>query len=364
MAPLETIPIPLRERWRIFVTERLPVILFAAGVVSIALLWRHSGVSPTVIAEAEVVESEVRATRAGIVTGLDVAPLQFVTAGATIGFVHAPDPENAAASLSVIRAELDLLQATNEPLLAPTRLELERRRLQLDVMKERVTQASLRGQLHQATADFDRLVALHGKQLVSQESYDNARVHRDRLAAQVAAQDELLAKLGSSVPDRPRIGDKSVRVDIDALAAGINVQEQRIRQVEAQFAPVRLVAPMSGIVMSLHRRNGEAVNPGDPIVTVAEAEPTRLVGFVRQPIGTAPKAGARVEVRTRGPFRASATATVLETSRVLEPVSPTILSLFNRAGIPERGLRVQISVPPALSLRPGEIVDVVLRSDG
>lgn len=361
MSSLPPIPIPARERWRTFGTEKLPLLLFGAGVVIAGVLWRHSGVAPTLLAEAESIQAEVKSLRPGVVARLHVAPLQMVAAGETIGFVDTADSETAAASFALIRAELDLLQASREPALQPTRVAIDRRRLELEWMRERVTLASLRGELRQAEADFARMTALHDKRLTSDEAHDTARTLHERLTAQLRAQEELVARLRpTSMGERDE--DGSTRLPDDALAAGIRVQEQRLRVAETQFAPVPLVTPIAGTVLIIHRRNGEGVVAGEPIVTLAATQPTRLVGFLRQPLTAKLEAGAPVEIRTRAMPRMAAPATLLEVSGALESIPPTLLALLNRNGIPERGMRVQISVPPGLNLRAGEIVDVAISS--
>lgn len=362
MIPLEPIPIPRRERWRAFVTDTLPALLFFGGIMVVAWLWQHAGVVPTLLAEAESIQAEVKSLRPGIVTGLKVVPLQSVAAGETIGFVHTAEPANAAAALTLIRAELDLLRATQEPMIDPARVDLERRRFELDWMRERVSLASLRGQLQQVDAELARVGPLHERQLVSQEAYDNSRALRDRLAAQLIVQEDLVARLAPAASRHGGTGDGGGESHADPLAAGIKVQEQKLRVIETQFAPVALVAPFDGIVLTINRREREAVVAGEPIVTIGAAEPTHLVGYLRQPLSTKPVPGSPVEVRTRGSPRSAVPATVLEVSRVLEPVPPTLLALVNRVGTAERGLRVHISVPPGLNVRPGEIVDVTLDS--
>lgn len=353
---LEPIPIPPRERWRAFLTEILPALLFAAGVITVAVLWRESGTAPTLLAEAETIQAEVKSLRSGTVAEMRVKPLQSVAAGDTIAFVQTADPDSAESSLALIRAEIDLLMATQEP----ARLALEQRRLALEWMRERVTLASLRGQLLQSDAELARLGPLRERDVVSAESYDTARLQRERITAQAAMQEDLVTTIRPHLCADDTPATAQPLAVTDAFVAGIRIQEQRLRVVESQFAPTPLVAPMAGVVMIIHRRPGEACLAGEPVVTIVAPEPAQLIGFLRQPLPVNPTVGSSVEIRTRGSSRAIARGTLQEVSQVLEAVPPTLLAVFNRVGTPERGLRVHISVPPALALRPGEIVDVVL----
>ena len=362
MSALPLIPIPRRRRWNAFFTEKFPFVVFALGVLGAAVLWNQSASAPTLVAEAEIVRSEVRSVHPGTLVSLDVALLQPVTAGQVIGRLRTASPEVTAASLGIIRAEIELLRANLEPVLPAQRVALDAARLQLDWMRERVTLASLRVQLQQAEADLARLTPLHAQNLVSAEVFDNARSQRANFAAQLVEQEKLVATLAPAA-DRfaAQHADATPRSPAETLAAALKVEDEKLRLTEAQLGPVTLTAPISGFVLLVHRRAGEMVATGEPIITIAAAESARLVGFLRQPLPVNPKTGAKVEVRTRSLSRATGTATVLETGRALEPVSPTLLALVNRPGSAELGLRVHLSIPPELKLRPGEQVDVLIR---
>jgi hypothetical protein len=71
-----------------------------------------------------------------------------------------------------------------------------------------------------------------------------------------------------------------------------------------------------------------------------------------------------VEVRTRAIGRPSGSAMVAEVGDQLEPISPTLLAALRLpvSTIPtEFGLRVHVTVPAELALRPGEQVDIFVR---
>jgi multidrug resistance efflux pump len=362
MSALPPIPIPAARRWAAFRTERLPSIVFALGVLGVAFLWNQSASAPTLIAEAEIVRTEVRAVQPGTLASLDVALLQPVTAGQVIGHVRAATPEVTAATLAIIRAEIELLRSNLEPVLPAQRVALDAARLQLDWMRERVTLASLRVQLAQAEADLTRLTPLHAQNLVSAEVFDNAKSNRANLAAQLTEQEKLVTTLAPAAGNlAAQNAGASPRSPAETLAAALKVEDEKLRLAEAQLGPVNLVAPISGIVLLVHRRAGEMIATGEPVITVAATESVRLVGFLRQPLPVNPTPGAKAEIRTRTLAREIGTATVLETGRVLEPVSPTLLALVNRTASPELGLRVHLSIPPELKLRPGEQVDVLIR---
>lgn len=361
MSALPPIPTPPHRRWAAFCTEKLPFVVFALGVVAVAALWNQS-TSPTLVAEAESVATEVRSAQPGTLLSLDVTLLQPVTAGQVLGRVQIADPKFVAASLALIRAEIDLMRANLEPVIPAQRVALDAGRLQLDWMHERVTLASLRVQLQHASAEVARLTPLHEKKIVSEEAFETVRMQRENLSAQLAEQTTLVDTLAPSAREfAARAADVTPRSAAETLASALRVEDEKLRVTEAQLAPVILTAPIDGIVSLVHRRPGEALTAGEPIVTVAATQSTRLIGFLRQPLSLEPKQGMHVDVRTRTPARQSAPAQIVEVGRIMEPISPTVLALLNRATTPELGLRIHIALPAELNLRPGEQVDVTLR---
>jgi multidrug resistance efflux pump len=308
------------------------------------------------VGEAELVRSEVKAIRAGRITEVSVRPMQHVAAGEQIARLHPVDPAVLAASVAVIRAEVDFQRASLGPELGPRRLVLHAARLRLDWLRERVTLAGQRVQLQQAEVELARLHPLRTQGTVSEQAFDAARLLRDRLAASTSAQQELVESLAPSVADLPSAPEDGHEV----LAAAVRLQEQRLHLVEAQLAPIVLTAPIAGVVSSLPIAEGVLLTEGSLAATITSTKPTRIVGHLRQPLSCEPREGLRVSVRSRSGDRITAETTVVEVGRALEPVAPTVLALFNRANVPELGLRVQLALPPALHLHPGEQVDVVI----
>jgi hypothetical protein len=71
-----------------------------------------------------------------------------------------------------------------------------------------------------------------------------------------------------------------------------------------------------------------------------------------------------VEVRTRTQQRQRGTAQIAQVGQQLEPITPSILALMRLpvTTIPtEFGVRVLVTAPAGLTLRPGEPVDLILR---
>ncbi|MBI4625554.1 MAG: hypothetical protein HY736_20320 [Verrucomicrobia bacterium] len=361
---LTPIPTPPAQRWREVRLIYLPRVVFALGVMVAALLWTRWVAPATLVAEADIVQADVRSAQAGVLASLKVAMLQPVRAGEIVGHVATANPRLLEATLAVIRAEVGMLSATMQGATDRQRVVLEFERLQLDWMSHRVELAALKGRLQQTEADLARAEPLHRTGLVTDESFDQLKTNRDALAAQVNEQSRLVAQMEPVIrsfasPDAQTAGLSSET----ALAAAIKVQEAKLRLAEEELTPVALVAPIDGVVSLVLRRLGETVTAGEIILRISATRSERLTGFIRQPIPFEPKPGMAAEIRTRTTSRQSANTKILHVGPVMEAISPTLLAAMRLPPmqVPEPGLRIQFALPEGLTLRPGEHVDVIIR---
>lgn len=362
--PLTPIPTPPAHWWRQIRLQYLPAIVFAAGLIAAATIWMQWVAPPTLVGEAEAHRVELRSPRLGTLTELKVEVLQAVKAGEEVGRIAAADPRVLAASLAVIRAEIEMIRTTMDPVVAQQRMALDFERLQLDWMSERVKLASLEAQLQLAEGNFARSEPLHRNKLLTDERYEELKSARDSLRAQVRAQSELIARIEPGLKNlSPEAASGGVSSPAAGVRAALAVQEEKLRLTELQLGTVPLVAPIDGVVTAVYRRVGETVTAAEPILRLSATQVERIVGFLRPPVNFEPKAGMSVEVRTRTFTRHRALATVSGVGSQLEPITPTLLAAMRLpvANPPtELGLRLIVTVPASLPLRPGEHVDLIL----
>lgn len=353
---LPPIPTPPAQMWRQVRLQYLPIVVFVVGLVAAIVLWTRWVAPPTLVAEAEAVRTEIRSSQAGLLAGLTVDLLSNVTAGQPIGRVVVSDPRILEASLAVIRAEIEVLRSS-------TGLTIEQ--LRLDWLNKRVQLVALQGQLVQAESTLARTTELHRGNLVTDAELERAKNARDAAQAQLKAQQELIGRLDPAVNADANVADpRGIPTVAESLRASIRQKDEQLRLIEAQLAPLPLRSPIDGVVSMIYRRSGENVSPGEPILQVSATQSRRIIGFVRQPVTVEPKPGMSVEIRTRTFLRRSGAATIAQVGRQLEPISPSLLAAMRLpvSAIPtEFGLRVHITAPADLDLRPGEHVDVIVR---
>ena len=355
---LTPIPTPPAQIWRQLRLQYLPVVVFAAGLFAAFLLWTRWVAPPTLVGEAEAVRTELRSSQTGLLAELSVDLLQPVKAGQAVGRVIASDPRILDASLAVIRAEIEVLRTTTD---------MNFERLRLDWMSKRVEQVALQSELRQAEATLARMASLHRMKLITDEEFDQAKYTRETVEARLKAQTDLISRLEPELQPTDVGENRSVPSAAAAgLRAAVKQKGEQLKLIEAQLSPLPLIAPIDGVITQLYRRSGEVVSGAEPILQISATRSARIVGFLRQPLPLEPKPGMEVEVRTRSLLRRVGNARIAQVGQQLEPISPTLLAAMRLpvSTIPtDLGLRVHITAPDDLALRPGEQVDVIIKHD-
>ncbi|MFP4191150.1 MAG: HlyD family secretion protein [Candidatus Hydrogenedentota bacterium] len=356
------IPIPLAERWRAFRMRVIPVVVFIIAASAAGLIWRQHIAAPMMVGKVESVRATVASPANGSLGTLRVGAFDEVTAGQTVAQVVRTDPQEVEHALAVIQAEINLIRAGMEPILSHERNILDLEQVRLDGMTKRVELASKRVRLQHAESEYQRVSQLHAEGLVSTDEYEAATAERDTLRTEVEELAKVVEDIEQTIGRRLGVDEEGRIEDLTAheerLRAAIAVQEEELRLTEAQLRPVELEAPMDGRVARMHKRGGEYVTEGEPILDISGSESERVVAFLRQPIQFEPEPGMPVQVRRRGGDRQGAETEVLVVGSHLEPIAEVLRQPLNPQGGRELGLPLVINLPPELPVRPGELVDV------
>lgn len=353
------IPIPLRQRWRHARMRLVPALVFFSTVFAVAYLWKDYVAAPTLVGQAEPVLSNVTSYKAGVLAELSVNRFQEVKMGDPIGQVLVTDPRVLASSLAVIQAEIEVLRTGMKPVVAQQRLAVSYDQLRLNSMRDRAQLATSKVNLQMAETDFCRNEELLKDKIISQRVYDQAKANRDRLQKEVEELTKVVDQGDSSMKNIPLDdGPDPSKTSSESLKAAIALQESKLRLTEAELSPIRLTAPIDGIVQMVHHRSGEAITAGQPVVSISTLNPVRIVGYLRPPFISEPKVGMSVQVRTRGMRREVGMAEVKQVGTQLDLV-PAALAGPTRLAANDLGLPIDVSMPSNLKIRPGELVDII-----
>ena len=368
------IPTPAGTLFREFRIQAVPYIAFAMVVGITAWLWQGYVGPATWVGEVESVRGVVSSIGPGRLAHVQVDALQRVTAGQILARVITVEPRILEAQISLSKARIDLIRVGSDSELRKQNSRVNLEGLRLDWMSKRVDWLSAKARSSYRQLELARLEKLRSGvtnggsasplPVLSQNDLDISRRDAAVEEAAVVELEQLVAKIGASIQQLS--ASRLEGQDSPSTSAAIEVESKNLDLLESQMMPIDLVAPFDGVVSVVHRWSGETIQAGEPILTVSQEKPSRVVSFIRQPIQVQTQPGMKVEVRARGGKREIGVGEVLRVGSQLEPISPSLLP--RTSGMPaggnsggstiENGLPVLVSLPANLTLYPGEVVDL------
>jgi len=351
--PLPPVASPPEHYWRQFRINVGPMVAFMAVLGMTVWLWGKNLANPVVTGQAESLVVEVSSPVPGRLSQLNASMFQNVNAGDVIAVVDATEPLVVSNTVALLRGEMELIRA-EAGLDNGDKIRLASFRLSWMILRAEL--ASAQAQLIYAQAEFERASALAAEKIDATDTLDKARRDRDQLTLEV--EQKTLAVEAAENSWRGLEADPA-NDESPATKAALAVAEQKLLLAESKLQPVTLTAPISGSISKLEKVPGSTVLEGTSIVTIASTTPNRIIGYLSQPLRIEPTNGMRAEVRSRGLVRKVGLATVTDIGPRME-LFDAPLRVRGMGAAQERGLPVFISIPPNMSIRPGELVDIRL----
>ncbi len=354
------IPIPFKQRLRELRVRVLPLVVFLMVGVFVYFLWENQVSSPGMIGEVVADHSTVSSPAGGILINFYYDEFDSVNEGQLIGQIYRQDTLFVNAQLNLIRAESDLIRESMEIGADDLRNRSNLESLKIDELNTRISLAGLQLRKQQSTINYNRAAELFGRDLISEQEYELAKMELELLEIEVSETENLIRFLGERISENEEFQRYETRADRDPILAAIRVQEQRMETLLAESSPMPIYAPISGIISDVKYKGGEYVATGDSLLRIESPEPAYIVGFLRQPFTVQPEAGMMVEVRTRKPGRKFFESQIEQLGGHIRMID----SQLQRPGaIYESGLPIKIPISESsdVILSPGEIVDIVLR---
>lgn len=351
--PLPPVPSPPEHHWRQFRINVIPTVAFLVVLLATVWLWGKNLANPLVLGQVESVIAEVVSPHPGRIEQLNVTLFQKVKKGDVIAVVDATEPLVLTNTIAVIRAEMDLIRAEagldngDKVRLADFHLSWMMRRAEL---------AAAQAQLTYARQSLDQTVALATEKIDSTDTLQIAQRDYDQLALQV---EQIKLAVETAEKSWRALDAASAADESPATKAALAVAEKNLELAEAQLQPIVLIAPIDGSVSKVDKAAGASIVEGVPIVTIASTTPSQIIGYLSQPLRIEPTVGMRAEIRSRGQVRKTGVAKVLQIGPRME-LFDAPLRIRGMGAAQERGLPILISIPPDMSMRPGELVDIRL----
>jgi len=354
---LPPIPIPIGRKWREFKLRVVPGIVFLATAGAVVFMWSHYVKAPTFRGEAEAVQSRVSSPHAGMIEQINVSRFQRVSKGEALAVLIPNDPR---IQLALLQSQIDILRARMEPRLTGQRNATDYEQLRLEWLLQKIRLATTRVKLARAENELRRDEQMFQEKVVSEDRYDESLKERDRLKTEVQEIEQLTVEMEKTLETLATLGKtETAGSAFAAISAALEAQEQKLRLAESNLGPVTLTAPIDGMVSLIYRQAGENVQNGDPIIALTALESSRIVGYLRQPFSIEPEIGMPVEIRIHSALPTMRMAEISHVGTQFETVSKA-LAIRRPAGAADVGLAIEVSIPPGVRIRPGEIVDLVI----
>jgi multidrug resistance efflux pump len=221
---------------------------------------------------------------------LPVKPLQAVRKGETLATLSSPE---VAASLEEAKANLESARANLANVIAGVRQE------ERDTAAQNAAIAD--SNLTLAKQQFARVSVLAAKNYASKQQFDEDAAALAEAEASVALAEAALAQ-SKAGPTKEELA-----VAQSQVALGLAT----VADLEAQLAKTTLTSPVDGIARLLVAERGEAISPGQPVLTLAVAGDRWFTFTIREDRLGALTIGSKVALLTAAGDRFEAKVTEL-----------------------------------------------------
>lgn len=119
-----------------------------------------------------------------------------------------------------------------------------------------------RANFEKASADFSRVRSLYQEGAVSQAEYERAQINLELCKNQLSAAESRLSLLVSG--SRPQL--------INAARAEVERSKAVLKSTEAMLEDLKIYAPMDGVVLTRNYEQGEYIQAGAPVATLANLD--------------------------------------------------------------------------------------------
>ena len=394
---------------RSYLRHLVPMTVWMSAVTAVGWLFYQRTESFQIVGIAQSEVRQLASDCTARIIDIPVELFQPVRAGQTLAVLNTV-PASEWTTEAELKTQIATAAAEVERLMAsliPTQEQLRhdeaglqlshvdnQRRFAVDAEAARLNAMKLRTEIADAEVLLNDLAVQirEDEKLVEQKlivpfELEKIKVQHDSTIKKIEEFQEGLAQAAKDQAEAERRRDEfaqqelprtSVDEALEAVRKEAKVQEELMKGLQDQIATmkartsVELKSPIDGVVIPISgksadevllkrqgeetiRRAGEVVAAGDPILAVAEIEPTEIVAYANeQQIGLLEQDMNVELVKMRYPAQ-------IADSRVLS-IGPTIellpQRLWRSPTVPQWGRPVVIAVPAGLNLVPGEMVGV------
>lgn len=365
----------------------VPVVVWLAAVAVVVFMFHSRSQRFEVFGLALGQVREISSTSVGRLLSVPVQLFQSVREGDPVAVVdtvldHKHLKEELDAKRRVFLAEIERLKAelkaTEDRMAADASAQeagvvMDQRRLVVDVENARLRVLELKAQVETDQVALEEL-QLDKKIFIAQGRLQQAGASQYELQKTEAAYNSLVKRieanqylLSQAEQDlkyaQKRFDDFSQRqlrhpsaeLALDVIRKEIGVQEESIAEILQGRVALVVESPFDGVVSAIQRSPGEAILPGEPILSISESEPREILAFASRSEIERIRINMKVELKKNGsPVQvAYSQITHLGPDVQLMPEQ-----LRANPAIPQWGRPILIKIPPGFKLVPGELVRI------
>jgi len=367
------IAVPRSQRIEDMKHRLLPGVVWCvcAAIALTMLVGRVRRLEYVGVASAPIYEisSSAPATVASITVGL----YDHVVAGEVVAVLDDTQVqaaiETAKANVRRLAAELDAAKAGLGGAAGPGALASDMRRFAIDEDRRRLEALALKVTVETDRVEMDRrhiavqrAEKLRAAKLISEEDYDDARLSYEEIKKQNEENERLLHETEETLrrtqarrEDYERAGGAgSEPVVFRPFREAINVEIQRLKEIEVRQRDLVLMSPVDGRVSRIRAGRGQSMVAGEPILLIEEEAVHEIVAYLRE--GSVRPVAPNTKVRVQSPRSGTiADSVVVAVGPGLEVLPQR---LWKNPQVQEYGLGVTIAASPDMRLTPGELVSI------
>ena len=323
----------------------------------------------------DVVYSITRQELDEVARGEPVARMDDAPARAALATLQS-EVARLGAELTAVRTQILVAQTdrragrTDDQISQARRLVVDIETQRLNMLDRKTRIESGRIQLARHKEKLAILKKLVERGVENEYTQVDAKLRHDTLAEEIT-QDELALteavaslkaaearqKAYQAVQVAPLVSDDlELATRVEPIRKAIDTQNLRIAELTEQIKRLRITAPVSGQIMSIARRPGQAVRAGEIIMTLAPRVTGHIISYVPEDRLVEPTVGMPVKIKVRSMPPKVVSARIDKVGTQVQAIPPHQLRDPN---VPQWGLPVRIAIPAELALRPGQLVDIL-----
>jgi multidrug efflux pump subunit AcrA (membrane-fusion protein) len=364
----------------------LPVIVWAAAVVCVVMLFQQQSREFEILGLAQAPVHQIQATNVARLKSISVELFQEVKAGQVLAVLDPViDPQYEQAKIqaerAVIEAEIQRLQAQLEAAREDltiaeadreTDLATKYQQFSVDIQRAQLRILELKTVLEPDRINLKELET-NIKMFVAQTPMDTdtapyelekIKLQRASLEKKIEENERLLSQSEENLLQTQQQRDELAKMHsanltlnntLKPIQEAINVQAKKMEQLMVQRQPVLLTAPMAGLVSEIHLTAGELALLGNPVITIAEDRPREIAAWTTEAHANIINQNMQVKIVKRSQPPQIAPGQVVYVGPTLEMVPQRLWTNLN---MPQWGRRILIQVNADMKMIPGEVVGV------